>query len=296
VEKQKKAYILGIAAVLIWSTVASAFKVTLGYMDPWTMVVLASIVSTATLFLILIIQGKFPMLLSLGRKRTLKAMIGGALNPFLYYIVLFWTYDLLKAQEAQPLNYTWPIILTILSMIFLKQRIRKLSIIAILISFAGIVVISFRVGLFSTGEISHSGVALGLFSAVIWAVYWTISLKDRTDGTVKLFLNFLFGTILVTVFVLGTNGIRVGGVEGLVSAAYVGVFEMGLTFILWLKALEISESTSKISNLIYLSPFVSLFLIAIVVGEAIMLTTVIGLILIMAGVVLQRVDDKRKFS
>jgi drug/metabolite transporter (DMT)-like permease len=75
---------------------------------------------------------------------------------------------------------------------------------------------------------------------------------------------------------------------GIAGAVYVGLFEMGITFVLWLKALKLSRTTAQVSNLIYMSPFVSLVLIHFVVGERILLTTLIGLIFIITGIVIQQ--------
>ena len=63
---------------------------------------------------------------------------------------------------------------------------------------------------------------------------------------------------------------------------------MGITYILWLKALSLSRTTAQVGNLIYLSPFLSLFFIRIVVGEPIAASTVLGLALIVTGIVAQR--------
>jgi drug/metabolite transporter (DMT)-like permease len=63
---------------------------------------------------------------------------------------------------------------------------------------------------------------------------------------------------------------------------------MGITFVLWLRALRLSRTTAQVSNLIYLSPFVSLVLIHLIVGETIMLSTITGLVFIVAGIVLQQ--------
>jgi drug/metabolite transporter (DMT)-like permease len=63
---------------------------------------------------------------------------------------------------------------------------------------------------------------------------------------------------------------------------------MGITFILWLMALKLSSTTAKVSNLIYLSPFISLILIHFFVGEVILISTVIGLAFIVGGIVLQQ--------
>jgi drug/metabolite transporter (DMT)-like permease len=221
-------------------------------------------------------------------------MLPGALNPFIYYLLLFFTYDILKAQEAQALNYTWPIILTILSILVLRQKIGKTSIAAVLISFVGVLIITTKGGFFTSGTVEPLGIGLGLANAAVWSTYWIINLKDDTDDIVKLFLNFLFGTILVTVFVLVFFGLKIENMSGLIGTGYIGLFEMGITFIIWLGALKWSRDTSKISNLIYLSPFISLVLIAVLVGETILATTILGLAMISMGIILQRIDDRRR--
>lgn len=45
------------------------------------------------------------------------------------------------------------------------------------------------------------------------------------------------------------------------SATYVGLFEMGVTFIIWSLALKKSKQTAGVSKLIYLVPFISLIVI-----------------------------------
>ncbi|MEA3559726.1 MAG: DMT family transporter [Candidatus Thermoplasmatota archaeon] len=291
-KERSRAYLLGITAVLIWSTVASVFKITLRSTDPFSMVLIASVVSTFTLMLVLIFKGKLKKLGELPKRSIFKALALGSLNPFLYYIVLFSAYDILKAQEAQALNYTWPIMLTVLSILVLRQRTTKLQISAVLMSFFGIVVISSRGSFFLGSTIAPWGILLGLFSAAIWATFWTLDLRSSMDDDVKLFLNFLSGTILIAILVVSRGGINLEGVDGITGSIYIGLFEMGITFIIWFRALRVSGTASKISNLIYLSPFLSLFLIQVIVGEPILATTLIGLALIMAGVVLQRYDDR----
>jgi drug/metabolite transporter (DMT)-like permease len=76
--------------------------------------------------------------------------------------------------------------------------------------------------------------------------------------------------------------------QGLVGGVYVGLFEMGITFLAWLKALRSARTTAHVVNLIYLVPFLSLIVIALVVGETIRLSTIVGLVLIVTGIVLQK--------
>lgn len=68
---------------------------------------------------------------------------------------------------------------------------------------------------------------------------------------------------------------------------------MGLTFVLWLKAMKLATNTSRIANLIFLSPFLSLALISTFVGEDIQRSTLAGLVLIMAGLGVQRLGTAK---
>ena len=69
-------------------------------------------------------------------------------------------------------------------------------------------------------------------------------------------------------------------------------FEMGLTFVFWLKALKLSRTTAQVSQLIYLTPFFSLLVIHFAVGESIYPSTLIGLVLIVIGILLQQYGEQ----
>ncbi|MCV5919613.1 DMT family transporter, partial [Escherichia coli] len=71
-------------------------------------------------------------------------------------------------------------------------------------------------------------------------------------------------------------------IKGWAAVTYVGLFEMGVTFVLWLSALKLTQNTARISNLIFASPFISLMLLATIIGEKIHPSTLIGLVLIIS--------------
>jgi len=295
-ERQTKAYLYAGATVLLWSTVASAFKITLGHLSFIEMLLGASIVSMTALFLILLAQGKLPVIGTYSRAEIARSAALGFLNPFLYYVILFKAYSLLPAQEAQPLNWTWPIMLVLLSIVILKQPIRWVSVLAILISFTGVLVISTRGDVLAFRFTNLPGAMLALGSSVIWALFWIYNVKDRRDEIVKLFLNFVFGTLFTLAAVLLSGEIRVPPAAGIAGVMWVGLFEMGITFVTWLKALQLSRTTAQVSNLVYAAPFLSLFFIHFIVGEEIFPSTVVGLALIVAGVVVQQYASRGRGS
>jgi drug/metabolite transporter (DMT)-like permease len=293
-ESQTKAYLYAGATVLLWSTVASAFKLTLGHLSFMEMLLGASVVSTTALFLILLAQGKLAVIGTYSRAEIGRSAALGFLNPFLYYVILFKAYSLLPAQEAQPLNWTWPIMLVLLSIAILKQPIRWVSVLAIFISFTGVLVISTHGDVLGFRFTNLPGALLALGSSVIWALFWIYNVKDRRDEIVKLFLNFVFGTIFTLAAVLLVSEIRVPPAAGILGVIWVGLFEMGITFVTWIKALQLSRTTAQVSNLVYAAPFLSLFFIHFIVGEEILPSTVAGLVLIVAGIIVQQYASRTK--
>ncbi len=292
-ERQKKAYLCAGIVVLLWSTCASAFKISLRHIDVLPLLFFASITSTAVFFVYLLVSKKLNLLKDLSRTDYLHSAMLGFLNPFLYYVVLFKAYSLLPAQEAQPLNFIWPLTLILLSIPLLKQRISPKDIIATIISFVGVVVISTRGDILALKFTDTAGVALATGSSVIWALFWIYSVRDKRDEVVRLFLNFAFGSVFTIASMLLLTNVRIPHVSGILGAVYVGLFEMGITFLLWLKALKLSKTTAHITNLIYVVPFFSLVVISFAAGEKILPSTMVGLVFIVGGIVLQRLRSRR---
>jgi drug/metabolite transporter (DMT)-like permease len=174
-----------------------------------------------------------------------------------------------------------------------------MSIVAIFMSFAGLIVISTQ-GEFQQFKILNPiGVTLAVGSAFFWAIYWILNLKDKREETEKILLNLCFGFLFILIYVMVVNGkVSIPEIHALAGVIYIGLFEMSITFVIWLKALQFSSDTAKVSNLIYLSPFIALFIIRYAVGEQIHLTTVIGLVIIISGIILQGIlsHQQRKKS
>jgi drug/metabolite transporter (DMT)-like permease len=287
-EKQTRAYWCASVAVLFWATSASAFKISLGYIDVFSLLFYASLTSTIVFFVYILVSKRLNLLKSLSGKDYLYSALLGFLNPFLYYAVLFKAYSILPAQEAQPLNFVWPITLVLLSMPLLKQKIKSKDILATFISFTGVFVISTRGDIFGFRFTNITGVCLATGSSIIWALFWIYNVRDKRDEVIRLFLNFTFGSVATLLLMLLFSNSKIPNLYGILGAVYVGLFEMGITFLLWLKALRLSKTTAHVTNLIYMVPFLSLVLIHFSVGETIFPSTLVGLIFIIGGIVLQR--------
>lgn len=280
-----KSIALAATAVISWATVATAFKIALRVLSVYEMLLIATLTATIVYAVMMTIEGKWRGLSSLAPVPLLSACGLGILNPVLYYLVLFKAYDMLPAQMAQPLNYAWPILLLILLAVFNHEKISGRKYIGMLISVSGVVCISLGGGGMSD-EASAGGIAMALFSALLWAAYWLLNnrVQRRVDATEALFLGFLSGSVvllLAGVFI----GVSLPSAEGLLSGMYIGCFEMGIPFLTFGLALRTTSNPTLVNQMCYLSPFLSLFLIAMVLGETIVPATYAGLGLIVAGLV-----------
>jgi len=290
---QRKAYLFGLLSVLLWSTVASAFKLSLQYLTPTQLLFYSVMASIVMLFMIIVKEKKLHLLSQYPRQVYFRASLLGALNPFLYYLVLFKAYDLLPAQEAQPINYTWALTLSYLSFFMLKQKLSIYDFLAGIICYFGVLVISTHGELLSFQFSSTVGVMLAFLSTILWAFYWIFNTKSRMDPVVGLFISFVSGFILISLYILFSPHVLIFNFYGFLGSIYVGFFEMGVTYVFWLKAMKLTTNSSKIANLIFISPFVSLIFIHFLVGESIYWSTFVGLILIVAGLLVQQKKIKK---
>jgi len=289
-----KSYLFACLAVLCWSTVATAFKISLRNLDFIQLIYVASIVTVVILFVFLLINGKINNIFRQTVRQYIYSVFLGALNPMLYYLVLFKAYSLLPAQVAQPLNMVWPIVLALLSVPLLGQKIGFLSIAALFVSFAGVIIISSQGDLTGYKNTNIAGVMLALGSSVIWSLYWILNVRDKRDEIVKLFLNFFFGLIFLSLCMIFFSDFRINTGTGFYAAIYVGIFEAGIVYVFWMKALQLSKNNARIGNIIFLSPFISLIFIRFILKETLFITTFIGLIFIVTGIFLQQFDKKSR--
>ncbi|MEO0368588.1 MAG: DMT family transporter [Pseudomonadota bacterium] len=289
---QSRATIFALLAVLCWSTVATAFKLSLQHLSANQLLFLASLVATFALSLILWWQGQFNQLFVQSGKVYTRSFGFGLLNPLLYYVVLFAAYEQLPAQEAQALNYSWAIVLTLLAVPLLGHRLGPFDLLAAAVCYLGVLVIATRGSVLSLDFSNLQGVSLALLSTIIWSVYWILNKRDDRPPLLGLTLNFIFSLPVLALLLLFTGEWRIFisglSLAGWLGGIYVGIVEIALGFAFWLQAMKYAVNTSRIANLIFLSPFLSLIFISTILGESIMMSTLVGLGLIVAGLLIQQ--------
>ena len=293
---ERRALSYALIAVLLWSTVATAFKVALQQVSVSQLMAGAAVFSVLALMAVLAVRNELKPALSRLWADRAAAFRLGLINPVIYYAVLFEAYDRLPAQVAQPVNYTWAITLGLLSVPFLGHKLTRWDLIGMLLGYSGVVFISVA-GQNVSGSLDYFGLFLALASTLLWAGYWLLNTRDSRPPIIGLFQNFVYGLPLLVLWMLLSDGPPALNEWPVVaSLAYVGVFEMGITFVFWQLAMHHTNNASRIGTLIFLSPFISLFLIHFVLGEPLQWLTFGGLGLIVGGLWLQQSKARRQVS
>ncbi|MYD96681.1 MAG: DMT family transporter [Gammaproteobacteria bacterium] len=280
---ERRALLYGLTSVALWSTVATGFKLGLRELSPAQLLLVGCLI--ALVFFALV---RAFVTVRMSARQHLVAAGMGVVNPLAYYLILFEAYDRLPAQIVQPLNFTWAIVIALLAIPMLRQRLPPRGWVGVFVGYAGVLVLLTRGELASFGHFDAVGVALALASTLLWAWYWIMTVRLGIHPVVLMLNSFAVASVLLVIVCLTTDGLPAINWETLGYGAWVGLVEMGVAFLLWQRALALTRHAGRVGVLIFLAPFLSLVLIATVLGEVIHPSAVAGLVLIVAGLVLAR--------
>jgi len=167
-------YIAALLAMVFWGMSFIWTSIVFEYYSPITTIFLRLVISTAFLFLVLLISGH---LQRINKKHFLLFLISAIFNPFLYFLGENYGLKYSSASISAVIIATIPVLTPFAAWFMIREKISVINIIGIVISFTGILVMIIKPDLsFSTNP---KGVIL-LFCAVISAVIYSILLRKLT--------------------------------------------------------------------------------------------------------------------
>ena len=288
----------GLGAVGLWSTMATAFKWALEFSSPMQLIAIAVTVSWLFFAARLVCQGKLSQLKTISGGTLCRCFALGCLNPVLFYWVLFTAYDLLPAQDAMAINYTWGLTLPFIAACFSRVLPSFTEASLALLSYVGILIIVTDGNLTSFEFDNVTGVALAIGSTVLWGLSWVLNKliveRANVDAELALLLNFTAAVPILWVILSTTGSLPTLNSGTVLGGIYIGLFEMGAAFVLWMKAMQLTDTPIRVSSLIFLAPPLSLVFIATVLGESVATSTLVGLVFILVGLAGQQVAINNK--
>lgn len=286
----KKAYLYAASAIIMWSTMPTISKLLLGEMDSYKILCISALFATIAMIIINLCSKKWPIMKCCKVKDYIKMSAIGLPGVFLYYAFYYAGTESLPAAQAFIINYLWPIMSIVFASMLLKEQMTVRKIIAVIMSFLGV----FTVAGEDLIQFNGNTVISMLFcfgAAVCYGFYTALNKKSTYDKQVSMTL------AMFTAFVLSLIVVLVRGVSLTISFSQIpgilwnGVFTMALANLAWVLSLSYGN-TAKISNLAYITPFMSLVWTFFILNEPISPLSVIGLCLIVVGIFIQLKDSK----
>lgn len=289
----KKSYIYAGVTVLIWSTLATVVKLVLRDIPNLQALTISSAFAFVFLLILNIINGSIKEMTSYKVRDYLTIAGLGFLGLFMYSALYYYGIAELGSQEACILNYLWPVMIVIFACIILKEKFTAKKIVAMLMSFAGIVVLTLGSGESASGN-RLLGIIACVTAAICYGLFSVLNKKHSLNQNVTMM--WISFTTAVCSFVLSLFFEKwqpIIGVQWL-GIAWLGIVVNAVAYLLWAIALKDASDSAKIANLAYLVPFISIIISWFVLKEQITINAVFALVLIIGGILLQSVSLKKK--
>ena len=196
---------------------------------------------------------------------------------------------------AQASTTAWiiastPVFMVLLGWGFLKEKLSRLQMLGITLAAVGVLLVVGKgdISSLAAGKFGTPGDFLILISAPNWAVFSILSRRglQQYPATRMMLYVMVFGWLFSTVLFL--TGAGIGEIanlsrDGWIAVLFLGVIVSGGAYIAWYDALAVI-SASQIGVFLYLEPLVAVVVAAIVLGEPLLLASLLGGAIILFGV------------
>lgn len=221
-------------------------------------------------------------------------LLSSALMGF-NWIVLFEAYRYTSVATATLCYYMEPIILVLLSPVFLGERLTKKKVLCVLVALSGMVLVSGVLQAGFSGGAETKGVIFGLLAALLYAS--VILINKRLHGISaydKTIMQLGLAALLLLPYTLLTGEFSLSmDVPSAVMMILVGVVHTGFAY--WLYFGSISGLRAQtVALLSYIDPVVAIVLSALLLGERMTMASAVGAILVLGATIVSELPERTK--
>jgi drug/metabolite transporter (DMT)-like permease len=274
-------------AVVVWGASFIATKVALREVSPITIIWLRFGMGIIVLGLLVARRRQFalPKYKDLGYF-SLLGFLGVTFHQWLQ------SNGLVTAQASTTawIVSTTPVFMALLGWLILKEGLGWLRATGIAIAALGVLMVVSRGdwSSISAGRFLTTGDVLIMLSAPNWAIFSVLSrrgLQQNPPARMMFFVMSVGWLFLSLLLLTGPGTSEIGRLQwdGWVAIGFLGIFCSGLAYVFWYDALQ-EIPAGQLGVFLYLEPLVTVLVAALLLNEAILLSSLLGGFLILAGV------------
>lgn len=280
----------GVYAVLLFqSLIASGThivaKVVVEDVDAFTLTLVRSSISAVALSLILLLRGKAPSIRREDYGLVLwLSVLAIPLNQFLFLFGMHYTIP----SNAALLYATTPVVVLVLSRLFLGEQLTKQRIVGIILGFAGVTIVICERGISASMDYFFGNIII--FSAVLaWALYTVYGRKmiAKYGAVESSCITLIVGTILfVPIGIIPSLRFPYCAltVSNWLEIGYLSIITSVFSYLLWYYALSRIEAT-RVALFSNFQPLLTTLLAVLILGQNITAAFLLGGTIAMAGVI-----------
>lgn len=282
----KKEYRYAVVAVLLWATWSPVTKIVLKTIPNMEALALGSLVAFLFLLLLNIGKKKTDLLKKWSRKDYMTVSMLGFIGLFLYSALYYYGISVMSSQDACIINYLWPLMIVIFSVFILKEKMNFRKGIAIVLSFLGVVLVATKGNPASMDITNLKGILSCMGAAVCYGLFSVYNKKKNYDQNLSMMIFFGVSAVCAGIMSVLTEQVVAVRPEQFAGIIWIGILVNAVGYLSWCLALNGGE-TAKISNLAYITPFLSMLLSHFMLGEELSVWSFLGLVLIIGGILIQ---------
>ena len=292
--RQYNYLIYALMCVLIWSFIPIVSRFGQNGLDSFQFLFWSNLISAMSVILVALIAGYKPTkLFILPRDILLKVFLLGFLDC-LFYLLLYYGYAIENGIAVLVIQYSWPLIIILLSVFLLKDKLAGRQIVGVIIGFIA-VIITFTKGHITQLQVEDPVALLFVFSgAFCFALMSVFSRQYSIDPYISTVWLFIFSTLTSLVLLLSFSELQLPSKAAFWPTVINGVLINGVSYILWFKAMNTGHS-AKIASIVFLSPVLSVLWLVVILSDPFEIAYIIGVLLVIVSGVLC-VGQKRKQS
>lgn len=204
------------------------------------------------------------------KKELILLLVSGVAMGF-NWILLFEAYNYTTVSVATLSYYAAPVLITLVSTLFFKERMTGRRLLCFVMSTLGILLITVSggsAGLRGSGT-DHIGIAFGLGAAVLYAAVVLLNKFIRdVDGIRRTFLQFVAAVVTLFPYVMLTGGMHLGQLSGggWANLLLIGLLHTGAAYCMYFSSLR-HVPGQEAAVLSYIDPLVAVMLSVLVLRE-----------------------------
>ncbi len=288
-----KGTIFVLICVALWGLIPVVARLGQSSLDNHQFLFWSSLVSFLVLFVNATLAGEVKEITSYSLRDWAFIMFLGLLGTYIYYLFLYLGYAQAKGLEVLVIQYTWPILIVVLSLIILKEKLTSRKALAIAFGFIGVVTVLTK-GEFASIDVSNPSVIFLVgMGAFCFALFSVLSKTVTKSPTIVVSLYFLAALIASFFSMLYFSGFAIPSSQEILPILLNGLLVNGYSYIFWKKALLATEA-SYLAPFTYIAPILSAIYLVLIFDEPFLLAYGFGLMLILVGGLINstgRVED-----